>query len=87
MIQWSVKILFKCRYKDSTLAHQALKSAIEKHNAKGGSVVVMDVTTGEILAISNQLLEIFHYQKIVFQESIRIKQSLISLSLAQHSRP
>ena len=35
-------------------AHQALKSAIEKHNAKGGSVVVMDVTTGEILAISNQ---------------------------------
>ncbi len=35
-------------------AHQALKSAIEKNNAKGGSVVVMDVTTGEILAISNQ---------------------------------
>jgi cell division protein FtsI (penicillin-binding protein 3) len=35
-------------------AHQALKSAIEKHNAKGGSVVVMDVTTGEIIAISNQ---------------------------------
>ena len=35
-------------------AHQALKSAIEKHNAKGGSVVVMDVNTREILAISNQ---------------------------------
>ena len=35
-------------------AHEALKSAIEKNNAKGGSVVVMDVTTGEILAISNQ---------------------------------
>tara|TARA_B100000965_G_scaffold344051_1_gene314075 strand:- start:329 stop:1999 length:1671 start_codon:yes stop_codon:yes gene_type:complete len=35
-------------------AHQALKSGIEKNNAKGGSVVVMDVTTGEILAISNQ---------------------------------
>ena len=36
------------------LSHQALKSAIEENNAKGGSVVVMDVTTGEILAISNQ---------------------------------
>ena len=35
-------------------AHEALKSGIEKNNAKGGSVVVMDVTTGEILAISNQ---------------------------------
>ncbi len=35
-------------------AHQALKSGIEKNNAKGGSVVVMDITTGEILAISNQ---------------------------------
>ena len=35
-------------------SHQALKSAIEENNAKGGSVVVMDVTTGEILAISNQ---------------------------------
>ena len=27
-------------------AHEGLKSAIEKHNPKGGSVVVMDVTTG-----------------------------------------
>ena len=35
-------------------AHQALKSAIENHNAKGGSIVVMDIKTGEILAISNQ---------------------------------
>ena len=35
-------------------AHEALRSVIEKNNAKGGSVVVMDVTTGEILAISNQ---------------------------------
>ena len=35
-------------------AHEALKSGIEKNNAKGGSVIVMDVTTGEILAISNQ---------------------------------
>ena len=35
-------------------AHEALKSGIEESNAKGGSVVVMDVTTGEILAISNQ---------------------------------
>ncbi len=35
-------------------AHQALKSAIENHNAKGGSIVVMDIMTGEILAISNQ---------------------------------
>ena len=26
-------------------AHQALKSAIEDHNAKGGSIVVMDIMT------------------------------------------
>lgn len=36
------------------IAHQALKTAIEKHNAKGGSAVVLDVSTGEVLAITNQ---------------------------------
>lgn len=36
------------------LAHRELKEGIEKHNAKSGSVVILDVKTGEILAMSNQ---------------------------------
>jgi cell division protein FtsI (penicillin-binding protein 3) len=35
-------------------AHRALKSAVKKHNAKSGSVVVLDVETGEVLAMANQ---------------------------------
>ena len=35
-------------------AHRALKNAVEKHNAKSGSVVVLDVETGEVLAMVNQ---------------------------------
>ena len=34
-------------------AYRALREAMEKHNAKSGSVVVLDVKTGEILAIAN----------------------------------
>jgi len=36
------------------LAHRELAAAIEKHKAKGGSIVVLDAKTGEILALVNQ---------------------------------
>lgn len=36
------------------LAYRALKSAIQKYNADSGSIVVLDVGTGEVLAIVNQ---------------------------------
>ena len=35
-------------------AYRALKAAVKKHNAKSGSVVVLDVATGEVLAMANQ---------------------------------
>ena len=35
-------------------AYRALKSAVQKHSAKSGSVVVLDVETGEVLAMVNQ---------------------------------
>ena len=36
------------------LAYRTLKSAIQKYNAESGSIVVLDVETGEVLAIANQ---------------------------------
>lgn len=36
------------------LAYRALKSAIQRHDAKSGSVVVLDSRTGEVLAMVNQ---------------------------------
>ncbi|MGE0029530.1 MAG: peptidoglycan D,D-transpeptidase FtsI family protein [Steroidobacteraceae bacterium] len=36
------------------LAYRELKAAIRKHSAKAGSVIVIDVTTGEVLAMVNQ---------------------------------
>lgn len=36
------------------LAYRTLKAAIQQHNAESGSIVVLDVKTGEILAIVNQ---------------------------------
>jgi len=36
------------------LAHRELAAAITKNKAKGGSVVVLDAKTGEILALANQ---------------------------------
>lgn len=35
-------------------AYRALKKAVKKHNAKSGSVVVLDVNSGEVLAMVNQ---------------------------------
>ncbi len=36
------------------LAYRALKSAVQEANADSGSVVVLDVNTGEVLAMANQ---------------------------------
>jgi cell division protein FtsI (penicillin-binding protein 3) len=36
------------------LAYRALKSAIQKYNAESGSIVVLDVQTGAVLAVANQ---------------------------------
>ena len=36
------------------LAHRELKAGLEKNNAKSGSVVVLDIPTGEIIAMVNQ---------------------------------
>ncbi|MBL8225122.1 MAG: penicillin-binding protein 2 [Chromatiales bacterium] len=36
------------------LAHRELKAALQQHKASSGSVVVLDVTTGEVLAMVNQ---------------------------------
>lgn len=36
------------------LAYRELKAAVKKHRAKSGSVVVLDVKTGEVLAMVNQ---------------------------------
>ena len=35
-------------------AYRALKAAVQKHQAKSGSVIVLDVRTGEVLAMANQ---------------------------------
>ena len=35
------------------LAHRALKSAVKRHRAKSGSIVVLDSRTGEVLAMAN----------------------------------
>jgi len=36
------------------LAYRELKSAVSRHHAKAGSVVLLDVTSGEVLAMVNQ---------------------------------
>ncbi|HEX7558608.1 MAG TPA: penicillin-binding protein 2, partial [Usitatibacter sp.] len=36
------------------LAHRELKAAVAQHGAKGGSIVILDARTGEILALVNQ---------------------------------
>lgn len=36
------------------LAHRELKTAVEQHRAKGGSLVILDARTGEVLALVNQ---------------------------------
>lgn len=41
-------------YKIQYQAHSALAEAIAVHKARGGSVVVLDAKTGEILALANQ---------------------------------
>ncbi len=46
----SVSIDLRIQY----LAYRELKAAIQRHNARSGSVVVLDVATGEVLAMVNQ---------------------------------
>lgn len=36
------------------LAYRELKAAVKAHNAKSGSIVLLDVKTGEVLAMANQ---------------------------------
>ena len=36
------------------LAHRELASAVERHGAKGGSLVILDAVSGEVLAMANQ---------------------------------
>jgi cell division protein FtsI (penicillin-binding protein 3) len=36
------------------VAYRALKAAIKSNNAESGSIVVLDTTTGEVLAVANQ---------------------------------
>jgi cell division protein FtsI (penicillin-binding protein 3) len=36
------------------LAYRTLKGAVRKHKAESGSIVILDVTTGEVLAMVNQ---------------------------------
>src|SRR5690606_17318192 len=36
------------------LAYRELKAAVQEHHAKAGSLVVLDVDTGEVLAMVNQ---------------------------------
>ena len=36
------------------VAYRALKTSVAKHQAKSGSVVVLDIETGEVLAMANQ---------------------------------
>jgi cell division protein FtsI/penicillin-binding protein 2 len=36
------------------IAEQALEKAFQKHNAKSGSIIVVDVKTGEVLALANR---------------------------------
>ncbi|GAB6040202.1 peptidoglycan D,D-transpeptidase FtsI family protein [Endothiovibrio diazotrophicus] len=36
------------------LAHRELAAAVERHKAKGGSVVILDTVSGEVLAMANQ---------------------------------
>jgi cell division protein FtsI (penicillin-binding protein 3) len=40
--------------KIQTLAYTLLKAAVDEHHAKGGGVLVLDVSTGEVLALANQ---------------------------------
>ena len=37
-----------------TLAHRALEAASKHHKAKGGSIIVLDSRSGEVLALANQ---------------------------------
>ncbi|KAB2319960.1 penicillin-binding protein 2 [Betaproteobacteria bacterium SCN1] len=54
MAQMGGNLALSLDLKIQFLAHRELAAAIAKHKAKGGSIVVLDAKTGEILALSNQ---------------------------------
>jgi cell division protein FtsI (penicillin-binding protein 3) len=39
--------------KIQSLAHSALKASVERHNAKAGALIAIDVRSGEVLALAN----------------------------------
>ena len=53
------------------IAHKALQAAVERHQAKAGAVVVADVRTGEILAMSNWPTYDPNARRFVRMENIR----------------
>ena len=53
------------------IAHNALKAAVERHDAKAGAVVVADVRTGEILAMSNWPTYDPNVRKLLRFENVR----------------
>ena len=53
------------------IAHKALQNAVERHQAKAGAVVVVDVRTGEILAMSNWPTYDPNARRFVRMENIR----------------
>lgn len=53
------------------IAHRALQAAVERHQAKAGAVVVADVRTGEILAMSNWPTYDPNARRFVRMENIR----------------
>ena len=53
------------------IAHKALQNAVERHQAKAGAVVVVDVRTGEILAMSNWPTYDPNSRRFVRMENIR----------------
>ena len=53
------------------IAYKELKRAVKKHNAKSGSVVIIDTNTGEVLALANQPSFNSNDRKQFFPERIR----------------
>ena len=77
------------------LAYRALKAAIREHSAKAGTVVVLDIATGEVLAMVNQpsfnpndrtQYEVSHYRNRavtdIFEPGSSIKPFVVAAALA-----
>lgn len=64
---------------------EALKGALDKHNAQSGSVVVMNAVTGEILAMANQSKNSTHHRNLVvadgYEPGSTVKPILLAAAL------